>query len=152
VFVPLLVQAPGFGQNDQAAEQALKDIQRSHIEAGVPSNKDFSRFLERDLLLYFRGELKDKLKVEYQLLRNGPTQSGVSYPKFYAWVRVYQSHNHLPLTGAVRMNAVGKTHFEITTFITTEQICKYPSKVGQDFPAALCPAILNRAQAEGREI
>ncbi|MFI5398614.1 MAG: hypothetical protein ACHQ9S_24055 [Candidatus Binatia bacterium] len=72
-----------------ASAQLLQDVQRSHIEANVPAPADFDRFLRRDLGDYFAKERGLKaVSVEFELLREEPTQSGVSYPKFYLWVRI----------------------------------------------------------------
>src|SRR5258706_5549076 len=75
------------GQPDPA--QLLEDLQRSHIEANVPLPGDFNRLLRRDLGAYFSKQRGRKaVQVDFEMLRDGPTQSGVSYPKFYLWVRV----------------------------------------------------------------
>ena len=65
----------------------IPGLAESHIAANVPSTNDFRPFLIRDLTAYLKPTHGDKLKVDYELLRDGPTQSGVAYPKFYVWLR-----------------------------------------------------------------
>lgn len=63
-------------------ESVIDSIADSHIQANVPSEKDFDNFLKRDLAAYFKDDLKKDVTVEYELLRNAPTQSGIAFPKF----------------------------------------------------------------------
>jgi hypothetical protein len=60
----------------------IQDIQRSHIEANVPGPAEFNRILQRDLDTYFAKARGKSSRVEHEMLRDGPTQSGVEYPKF----------------------------------------------------------------------
>src|SRR4051794_8753623 len=62
-------------------------IGNSHIEGNVPKPEHFHQYLGRDLRTYFCAD-RPQCSVRYELLRNGPTQSGVSYPKFYLWVTI----------------------------------------------------------------
>jgi len=50
------------------------------------------------------------------MLRDGPTQSGVSYPKFYLWVRVAGGKS-VDDRGAVRVVAVKRKRFDVTDFM-----------------------------------
>ncbi|MBO0722432.1 MAG: hypothetical protein J2P41_16520, partial [Blastocatellia bacterium] len=133
-ILPLLIVTAilsvGCGQN------IGDSIARSHIEANVPDEKDFSEFLIRDLQAYFRDTLKKTVRAEYELLREAPTQSGVAYPKFYAWVRVFID-DRLFEEGAVRVAAVEKTHFEITDYLSKHDIQEKPAAVETIFPQAL---------------
>jgi len=124
-----------------AREQAMQDIQRSHIEANVPNRDDFEKFMRRDLGAYFGQTRKRKaVPVEYELLRDGPTQSGVSYPKFYVWVRVAGGKSSED-RGAVRVAAIEKTRFEVTDFVSEEMIRRDPESIFQMFPAQVCEKI-----------
>jgi hypothetical protein len=105
-----------------APEQALQEIQRSHIEANVPGPADFDRFLLRDLGAYFAKARNQKaVPVTYELLREGPTQTGFSYPKFYVWVRVNGGKSPDD-RGAVRLEAIDREHFEVTNFVSENAI------------------------------
>ena len=124
---------------------AQSDLQRSHIEANVPPPEEFERLLYRDLLAFFKQSVGASVtSIEVQPLRSGPTQSGVSYPKFYLWVKV-MAGSSVQQAGAVRVAAVRRMRFEITDFMTAASIKANPSEVGSVFPAALVPSIQERA-------
>jgi len=129
-----------------AIAQTLSDaIPQSHIEANVPPEDQHNAFLQRDLLAYFKLELlPDTTSVEYQLLRAAPTQSGVSYPKYYLWARALEGSKLLE-EGAVRVEAIGRTHFEVTTFISATKIRERHSLVNAVFPSLLVPVVLAKA-------
>jgi hypothetical protein len=126
------------------AQPLLESVQESHIKANVPPASQFSAFLQRDLLSYFKHGLESATSVEYQLLRSAPTQSGVAYPKYYLWVRVL-SGTSLLQEGAIRLAAIEKTHFEVTTFILASSIRERPDQVSAVFPSALIHVILAKA-------
>ncbi len=84
------VRTPGFDSEKEAAvREGILAIEQSHIDGNVPAPKDFQSFLIRDLQKHFSSLLKKKVRVEYELLRDGPTQVGIAYPKYYAWVKIY---------------------------------------------------------------
>jgi hypothetical protein len=122
----------------------LDELARSHIDGNVPAAADFDRILRRDLTTHFAAKGMADPKVEFEMLRQGPTQSGVSYPKYYLWVRV-SGTGATSLSGAVRVAAMDKTEFGVTDFLSAEQIRSSPPAVGQTFPAALVSAIVAKA-------
>src|SRR5258706_14024913 len=72
-----------------AAEASLADVRQSHVTANVPPQEVFDPLLRRDLLAFFKhSTVPTATGVEYQLLRETSTQSGVAYPKYYLWVKV----------------------------------------------------------------
>jgi hypothetical protein len=124
------------------------NVQQSHINGNVPDASDFRALLERDLLAYFRDSTSPSAtSVEYKLLRDVPTQSGVAFPKYYAWVKVFAGSLILQ-EGAVRIAAIQRTQFEVTDFISPEQIKSNPSSIKNIFPAPLVPAVLSLADAK----
>jgi hypothetical protein len=125
--------------------QVVKQIQISHVDGNLPDAADFDRFLRRDLGGYFsRPDQKPPL-VEFEFLRDGPTQSGVSYPKFYVWVRV--NGGEAPdKRGAVRLAAVERKRFEITDFVAESEIRKDRDRIYSIFPAPVCEKILEKLQ------
>ncbi|HEY9827228.1 MAG TPA: hypothetical protein V6D19_17460 [Stenomitos sp.] len=134
-----LVSLPAIAQVSKA------DIGVSHIEANVPEQRCFDTFLKRDLLDYFRAsEIRAAASVEYELLRDGPTQSGVSYPKYYLWVKVH-SKNAVIAEGAVRVAAIDQKRFEVTNFLSRSSIQSNPNDVDTVFPSVLVPSLLLRA-------
>lgn len=141
LFAVALVLLPGL-----AASQT--PLQQSHIEANVPSQQNFGPLLQRDLLAYFKSTgVASASSVEYQLLRKEPTQSGVAYPKFYAWVKV-NSGSQLLLEGAVRVAAIEQKKFEVTNFLPRKQVQGVPSEVSAIFPSPLVPTIISMAGAK----
>lgn len=121
----------------------LREIQRSHIEANVPPPAEFNRLLHRDLNSYFRARQGKAVQVEYEMLRDGPTQSGVAYPKFYVWVRVSESGS-VATQGAVRLAAIERKRFEVTDFFTEQAIRDDPTAIYRVFPAPVCDRIKAR--------
>lgn len=134
-----LISLPAIAQVPKA------DIGVSHIEANVLEQRCFDVFLKRDLLDYFRAfEARAVTSVEYDLLRDGPTQSGVSYSKYYLWVKVH-SQNAVIEECAMRIAAIDQKRFEVTHFLSRSSIQSNPNDVGTVFPSALVPLVLLRA-------
>ena len=132
-----------------AAGQSFQDsLQNEHIQANVPSEDVFSTFLDRDILTYLQSEVSaDIAAVETALLRQGATQSGVAYPKFYLWV-VATSNDGTVLEGAARAAAVDRIRFEVTDFLSAEEIGSDPQAVSSVFPASLVSDIMTRAMVK----
>jgi hypothetical protein len=122
----------------------MEDVRQSHIEGNVPAAEDFDRLLRRDLTTFFRARTDHSVQVQYRLLRDGPTQSGVAYPKYYAWVRVITG-SRVVEEGAVRLAAIERKRFEITDYINAETVRSDPRSVESVFPRALVPTILKTA-------
>ncbi|HIA51808.1 MAG TPA: hypothetical protein EYN91_06920 [Candidatus Melainabacteria bacterium] len=118
---------------------------QGHVEANVPESQNFDSYLKRDLNEYFASGNGVKVSVEYELLRKPATQVGVAYPKFYAWVKVFENET-LKRQGAVRVAAIDKEQFEITNFVTAETIRRDPKVIETVFPAVLCPKIIELAK------
>jgi len=125
--------------------QGQPDIQRSHIEANVPPPGAFERLLVRDLKAYFgRSTGKPISAVKYITLRNAPTQSGVGYPKYYLWLKVFCG-SELCAEGAVRVACIERERFEVTEFLSRDALIAAPEVAGQVFPAALLARIYELA-------
>jgi len=125
----------------------MHGIAQSHIEANVPDALSFDSLLRRDLAAYFHTiDPSSPSTVEYRLLRNGPTQTGVSYPKFYLWVTA-KSGSTIVHEGAVRVAAIEKTRFEVTRFVPRTEILKAPQEVQNVFPSPLVAPILELAKS-----
>ena len=135
-----ITAAPLYAQHQ---EDILDSIRQSYIVANVPDSTHFDSYLKRDLEDYFTSTGIGKPSVKWELLRKGATQSGVAYPKFYVWAWVYRSDS-LFTQGAIRLAAVETTHFEVTQFVTQEEIRKDTSKIFSIFPSAVCAIILER--------
>lgn len=125
--------------------QTMQDHQSAHIAANVPIGTDFEVFLVRDLTAYFVGQGVPAPTVTYELLRSGPTQSGVSYPKYYVWAKAVGSDGTV-VEGAARTAAIERTRFEITDFVTRQTITTNPDSLAMVVPAALREATVERAR------
>lgn len=116
-------------------------ISSSHIDGNVPDKKEFDKILEHDLESYFKDIIdKDKVTVDYELLRNGPTQSGTSYPKFYLWVSVNSEGTKIE-EGAIRIAAIDKVRFEVTNYLSKEKIKSDAEVINSIFPKSVCEKI-----------
>jgi hypothetical protein len=120
--------------------EPMRDVQASHISANVPSSKDFERFLQRDLGEYFSRSRGKPVFVEFEWLRHGPTQSGMSFPKFYLWIHLAGGESPDD-RGAVRVAAVEQNRFNVTDFISERVIRAEPEAVYRVFPGPVCERI-----------
>lgn len=141
-----LAAAACAGACDNVSAQIMPSVQQSHISGNAPGEETFDAPLSRDLAAYFASRGLTDPEISYELLRHGATQSGVAYPKFYAWVSAASAQGDM-MTGAVRVAAIERVRFEITDFVAQADILKNPEALASIFPAALLPAI--RAKAAG---
>ena len=78
--------------------------------------------------------------MEFELLRKGPTQSGMSYPKYYLWVKGFEGDKKV-IEGAVRVAAIDRKEFSVTDFCTPQELRSDPDLASRVFPAVLVPGI-----------
>lgn len=124
-------------------QDPLAQIQASHIEGNVPAAKKFDAFLNRDLRAYFKSRLKKTVSVKYEFLRNGATQSGVAFPKYYLWVTV-TSDRKTVTQGAVRVAAIDKKRFEVTDFLSLAELRRDTGSIDSTFPIPVGAKIRER--------
>lgn len=118
----------------------------SHTTANVPPAEKFDTILKRDLERYFTTRLGKPARVEYELLRRGPTQTGISYPKFYVWVRAVDAGTGQELAvGAVRLAAIDRVRFDITDFVPKATVVADATQIESVFPKPVCDEIRKRA-------
>lgn len=110
-----------------------EDIARSHIDANVPPPDKFAGILRRDLESYISQAQGQKVTVKVEMLREGPTQTGLAFPKFYVWARVYAKKRLLD-EGAARLAAVERKRFDVTTYLNRSAIRKQPEQLDAVFP------------------
>lgn len=124
---------------------AQADVQRSYVEANVPPAAQAEAILRRDLAAFFaKSTGQSVVSLQISALRDGPTQSGVSYPKFYFWVRATGT-GAVIAEGAVRVAAVDRVRFEVTDFLPKAKIQESPGQVAAVFPQALVTLVLQHA-------
>lgn len=120
-------------------------IASSHTSANVPEAGEFDAILKRDLRAYAKSVRVDVSEVRHKLLRKGPTQSGVSEPKYYAWIELLNSAGEVVDSGAARLTASDRSRFEVTHFISVSEIQANPDGLKSVFPETLCKNIEARA-------
>jgi hypothetical protein len=64
----------------------MSDLRQSQSDANVPDKEDFGRILNRDITKYVTDAGDKNITVKVELLREGPSQSGVALPKYYIWI------------------------------------------------------------------
>ena len=136
-----------------AQERDLEDIQRmmaeigqSHIDGNVPEQSNFHEFLLRDLRSYYDAD-KDMLELTYELLREQPTQVGISFPKYYVWV-IVRSNGKIIHQEALLIAAIKKEYFEVFDSLSKQKIPQAPSSVSKIFPHLLTNKIHELAGVE----
>ncbi len=141
-----LVMLFGLALTGDAIGQSLADsLQQSHIEANVPDDDVIDGYLDRDVLAYLKSEVSPAItSVDVVLLRQGATQSGVAYPKFYIWIIATAKDGSI-LEGAARTAAIDRQRFEVTNFLSADEITQDPQGTLSIFPAPLVDDILTRA-------
>jgi hypothetical protein len=125
------------------AQDPMTSLANSHVEANAPKGGEFDESLRRDLKSYFCKGVKD-CRVEYEYLREGATESGVAYPKYYLWVKCFEK-DKLRTEGAARVSAIEQKTFDVTNFLQAEDIAATPEIVGNTFPIALVDKIVRKA-------
>jgi len=134
----LLLSAPA-----EASAAQVPDLQAAHIAAHVAADEDFDDFMIRDLRSFLGVRAEEE--VTFELLREGPTQSGVSFPKFYLWVRVLSADGDHLRSGAVRVAALDRLRFEVTDFAGRGDSVSGTADPASVFPAALVDRVRQRA-------
>lgn len=103
--------------------------------------------LAQELATYLEPGFGDNLTVEYELLRDIPTQVGVAVPKYYVWLIATEGDTIL-VEGVARVAAEDAETFTVLNFVSQQSILENPDQLDSIFPAALIPAIETRAGLE----
>jgi dethiobiotin synthetase len=103
--------------------------------------------LAQELATYLEPDFGDNLTVEYELLRDIPTQVGVAVPKYYVWLIATEGDAVL-VEGAARVAAEDAETFTVLNFVSQQSIQENPDQLDSIFPTALIPAIETRAGLE----
>ena len=122
-----------------------QNISESHVRANVPDTiQQFEIIMKRDLNNYFTQSFGSNINIKFTLLRNAPTQSGIAYPKFYAWITVL-SNKAIINEGAVLVASIKKERIEVYQYITKNEIILNNKVIEGVFPEALETIILSTA-------
>lgn len=137
----LLATSPCKAQTspEKTNHQIINESQRSHVDGNIPDAQIFDSLLTSDLEKFFTP-LYGSQTMHWEFLREGPTQSGVSYPKFYLWVNL-NNKGKLVSEGAVRVEAIDKIRFNVTDYVDINQIKKKSKDIHMIFPGPVCDKI-----------
>lgn len=139
--IVFLIGLVSFGYSAEQVLNPLAGVRRSHIQGNVPV--EFDQVLKRDLTTYFQELNKDVLTVQYELLRNTPSQVGVGSPKYYIWVKIYGQKGMID-EGAVKVAAEAKKLFIVLTFEAIADLKKSPEQIDRIFPLSVGDKIRSR--------
>ena len=108
------------------------------------SQEDFDKSLKASLTTYFR-ELRsdDQLEVSAELLREGPTATGLAYPKFYVWVTLVKDGQSIE-SGALRIAEISVKNFEVTNYLSSKEISLNLDQLNEIFPNEVVEKIKER--------
>ncbi len=137
----LFIGLASFGYPPLQLLHPLASVQSSQIQGNVPVQ--FHKILKRDLTTYFQDMYKEVITVEYELLRDVPTQVGVALPKYYIWVKIYGQKKLLD-EGAVKVAAVERKLFTVSNYLAIADLKKSPERINQVFPLPVGDKIRTR--------
>lgn len=121
----------------------LQPVAQSHIVGNVPSPPNFEAFLKRDLAAYFKPSKSSMVTIDYEMLRREPTQSAVSLPKYYLWMKIYRGKT-LREEGAARVAAMEQKGFEVMDYFSKSELAKNPQQIDATFPTLIGDKIRSR--------
>ena len=122
----------------------LVTIGLMHVAHNTPDDARLDEYLQRDLEGYCGSRMGRPVAVHYAFLREGPTQSGIAFPKYYAWVEIVSNGKRIG-QGAVRVAAINGERFEITDYFDQETIRRSPEAMDSVFPKPVAEAARARA-------
>jgi hypothetical protein len=144
LFFASPIQASEPRQPKAGADLSMSELQESHVVANEPPETNFMALLQRDVRAYLAGRGLPSENLNIEALRKGATQSGVSLPKYYIWIRATDATGHV-VEGAMRVAAIEQIEFDITHFTPADSIRSDPSSLASIYPAALIPDIRKHA-------
>ena len=126
-------------EQDMTEDQFVQSLADSHIQGNVPADKDFLPFLQRDLNVHFGGQAGTPAVQRVEMLREGPTQSGVSYPHFYLWVMLLDGRE-----AVVAVDAIDKKRFQVDQVFFAAEIATNQEVMNGKLPPPVAASALKR--------
>ena len=123
-------------------EDPMAALRQGHIDANVPDPKDFDRILNRDITKYVTDRADKDITVKVELLRDGPSQSGVALPKYYIWIAKRSAKGVLMEEAAARIAAVNRDHFDVVQYYDRKRLENETDLVSKVFPDDVYTKIL----------
>jgi hypothetical protein len=96
--------------------------------------------IRRDLTAYFTRRAGTATRVSYEYLRNGPTVTGIAYPKFYVWVRADPLGGGSGVEGPARIALIDSSA-EVTHFFSHDSGTVAPPELDAVFPASVAASL-----------
>lgn len=146
-FFSILILVISFISVGAQTDDPFAAMRQSHIDANVPDKKDFDTILKRDITKYLTDPSDKGINVVIELLRDGPTQSGVAFPKYYCWIQKTDSKGVIIEEAAAKIAAVDKTHFDIIQYYERKRIVAEPDLMVKVFPHDVYEKILKKLKA-----
>lgn len=122
----------------------LVSIGLMHVASNTPDDARLEEYLQRDLEGYCESRMGRPVAVRYAFLREGPTQTGIAFPKYYAWVEILSNGKRIG-QGAARVAAINQERFEVTEYFDQETIRRSPEALDSVFPRPVAEAARARA-------
>jgi hypothetical protein len=148
VLTAAIVLASTCACRESVERKVMEQVAQSHVDANVPQPGDFDRFMRRDLQSYLESAGYKPVLIHYELLRDGPTQVGSAYPKFYVWMQADTGDSAFT-EGVARLAAVDKKEFQVTDFILMSDLRQNPGRACDVFPGPVCLEIQERIREAG---
>jgi hypothetical protein len=129
-FLFTVLPATAWAQNDDP----MAALRQGHIDANIPDQKDFDRILNGDITKYVTDKADKNITVKVELLRIGPSQSGVALPKYYIWIEKRNSKGVLMEEAAARIAAINRDHFDVIQYYDRRRLETETDLVSKVFP------------------
>ena len=137
-FAPIALMLVMQGASCRAAPEPAREI-TDHSETSPLDQR-----LEQGLSRYFRERERTQVHVEHHYLREGPTITGIAFPKYYLWVQVRDSDGStLRTEGAVRVADLDSV-VQITHFVPRDTMRSDPTVLDSIFPALVIQTMQSR--------
>jgi len=125
-------------------DDPMAALRQGHIDANVPDQKNFERILNRDITKYVTDKADKDITVKVELLRNGPSQSGVALPKYYIWIEKRNSKGVLMEEAAARIAAINRDHFDVIQYYDRKRLETETDLVSKVFPQDVYAKIVTK--------
>jgi hypothetical protein len=89
--------------------------------------------LKKALEQRFQHRLDQSTVLEFELLRGTGTTTGISFPKYYVWIKLNSQGQDVE-QGIVRLAEVDTAQYEVTDYFSSADIKRAQHKVYETFP------------------
>lgn len=111
---------------------------------GFSSESASEYLVEESLRLYFFNDAQASADLDWEFLRQGATRVGVTYPKYYLWVKVSREGRVLS-QGAACLAVMGQGQLMVTDYFNLSEIQKSSPRMQAVFPKSVLHGIKQHA-------